>query len=312
MSIINTIVCSAAGGNTGIPDCAFTFKTLVGGFLVPSGFELTEAQLASPQAAMAALLAAVNNDDPTKRIFPLPPTVTFTDNTEDPVFQTFGLGGQGFVRDGKYNFLIQYTKGGNCISNALTKFNNGNYSWLGFDAAGVLIGTKVGTSLKGVPLEVFYNRPFRMADGTNVALFAYMLSFDPNYINQNVGFIQFDFAELTNSLKGLENVNISGTRAAAVITAKLTKGCAGTDLYNTYSVEFAAAGNWVALMNGKVVPITGVVAVPASFAWTVTLDTASPNYVAGAPIILNLAKVSVLTAAGITGLEGIAHTFLIP
>lgn len=311
MSIINTIVCSAAGGNTGIPDCAFTFKTLKGGFLVPSSFVLSEAQLSSKETIMAALLAAVNHDDPAQRIYPLPETVTFTDNTEDPVFQTFGLGGQAFVRDGKYNFLVQYTKGGNCISNALMKFNNGNYRWLGFDAAGVLIGTKVGATMKGVPLEVFYARPFRMADGTNVALFAYMLSFDPNYINQNVAFVQLDYAEITETLRGLENVNITGTRAVNVITAKLKKGCAGTDLYDMYDTEFAAVGNWVATMNGKVVALTGVVAVPASKAWAVTLNTADPNYVAGAPIILNLAAVSVLTAAGIIGLEGVPATFVI-
>ena len=309
MSILNTIVCVAAGGNTGIPNCAFTFKNLKGGFLVPPSFELTEAQLASSATVMAALIAAINNDNPLERIYPLPETVTFTDATEDAVTQTLGYGAPVIVRDGKYNFTQQFIKGGNCVNKALQKFNEGNYKWLGFDSAGVLIGTKSGTSLKGVPLDYFYAQPFRFNDGSNVAIFAYRLSFDPIYINQNVGFVPLDYAELS-ALNGLQNVNISlaAPRAANVIKVRLTSGCDGTNLYDLYSTELAAVGNFVVTEAGANITITSVVVDANLKAFTITLDATDPDYTVGGPFIVNLAAVSVLTAAGVVGYEGLALT----
>lgn len=309
MSILNTIVCVAAGGNTGIPNCAFTFKNLKGGFLVPPGFELTEAQLASSATVMAALIAAVNNDNPLERIYPLPETVTFTDATEDAVTQTLGYGAPVIVRDGKYNFTQQFIKGGNCVNKALQKFNEGNYRWMGFDAAGVLIGTKVGATLKGVPLDYFYAQPFRFNDGSNVAIFAYRLSFDPIYINQNVGFVPLDYTELA-ALNGLQNVNISlaAARAANVIKVRLTSGCDGTNLFDLYETELADVTNFVVTEAGANITITSVVADTNLKAFTITLDAADPDYTVGGPFIVNLAATSVLAGNGVVGYEGIALT----
>lgn len=53
---INQIICTSAGANTGIADCALTLKNIVGGFLVPNSFELTAADLATPQSIMTALI----------------------------------------------------------------------------------------------------------------------------------------------------------------------------------------------------------------------------------------------------------------
>lgn len=309
MAILNTITCAAAGSNTGIPDCALTLKNVVGGFLVPNSFELTNTQLADSASVQAALLAAVNNNNPALRIYPLPEVVGITDNSEDPVTQTLGFGATVIVRDGKYNLTFQYTKGGNCVSNALTKFNNGNYKYIGFDAQGVLFGTKVGTSLKGIPLDFFYNRPFKFNDGSNIAVYSYQISFNPNYINTGLGFLQMDLSVL-QAYSGLLNVNLSlpTIRVTNVIKVKANTGCSGADLYDLYATELAAVSAWVVTEAGKNITITSV-AVDANLkAWTITLDATDPDYTVGGPFIVSLASVSVLTGLGVVGYESLPLT----
>lgn len=307
MSILNTIVCSAAGGNTGVADCSLSLKNILGGFLVPNSFELTEAQMADSVSLLAALSAAVNNDSPALRIYPLPENVGMTDNSEDVVTNTLGYGAAVPVRDGNYNLTFQYTRGGNCLNNSLRKFNGGNYRFLGYDASGILFGTKVGTSLKGIPLDYFYAAPFKLNDGSNIAAFTYRLSFRPNYINEGLGFVALNVSDLLN-INGLQNIvlRLAAARAVNVIKVKATTGCAGLDLADDYSDELAIVGNWVARRNGALVTITSVAFDANLKAFTLTLDAADPDYNAAGPFVVTLAPVSVLTAAGVVGYEGLS------
>lgn len=307
MAILNTRVCTAAGGNTGIADCSLTLQNILAGFLVPSSFELTNANLASASTALAALQAAASNDNPLLRIYPLPEVVGMTDNTEDVVLQTLGYGAPVPVRDGKYNLQFQYTRGGNCVSNQLRKFNGLNYKVIFIDAAGVLFGTKVGTSLKGIPLDYFYASPFRFNDGSNITNLGYRMTFNPTYINENLGFISLNLADVL-AINGLQNavVTLGAARATNVIKVKVLTGCSGTDLYDTYSAELANVARWVVTYNGLNITITSV-AVDANIkGWTITLDAADPDYNAAGPFAVNLAAPSVLAAAGVTGYEGLA------
>jgi len=309
MSILNTATCATSGGNTGIPDCAFDIKSLKGGFLVPNSFVLTDTQLGSSASVLAALLAAANNDNPSQRIYPLPESVSFTDNSEDAVVQQLGFGTSVVVRDGKYNLTIQYTKGGMCLSKQLQKFNGSNWRWLGIDASGTLIGTKVGNTLKGVPLDQFYAPPFKWNDGANITAYTYRLNFDPIHINQNIAFVPMNYADLVN-ISGIQNVVLSApvARAAAVIKVKLNAGCAGIDLYDLFSTELAAVGNFVVTEAGKNIDITSVAKDANLKAFTITVDTADPDYVSAGPFVVNLAPISVLTLAGVAGYEGIPLT----
>lgn len=304
MSILNSFVCAAAGGNTGISDCAITLGQLKSGFLVPNSFELTAAQLASPATALAALQAAASDDDPSQRIYPLPDFLSVTDNTEDLVSETIG-GTAVPVRDGKYNLVIRYLNGGNCLSNALSKFNTGSYRFVGIDSKGVLFGTKEGTSLKGVPLDVFYSRPFRFATDSTAINLSFQLIFEPVYLNAGLGFIQLNPADVL-SISGLLNINLSlvGTRTTNTFTIKAKSGCAGVDLYNAYSTELADDTVYEVLnKDGLVVPITSVATAPSQKGWLVTLDSTSPNFTGGQPYTISGSGVSNLVAAGVVGYE---------
>lgn len=297
------------GGNTGIPDCALTLKNTVTGFLVPGSFELTATNLLTPQSALAALVAAAANDNPLLRIYPLPEAVGVTDNSEDVTLQTFGYGAAVPVRDGNYNLTYAFTRGGNCVNNTLQKFNGLNYKFIGVDASGVVYGTKVGTSLKGIPLDYFYAMPFKHNDGSNVTGFAWRISYKPVYVNAGLGFIQLDLADVLN-ISGFLNINITlaATRATNVIKVKAITGCAGIDLYDTYSASLVTAANWLVTENGANITITSVALDANLKAFTITLDATDPDYNVSGPFVVKLAAPSVLSANGVPGYEGLALT----
>lgn len=307
--MINQIVCTAAGSNTGIPDCALTLQKTVAGFLVPSAFELTAANLLTPEATLAALVAAAANDNPLLRIYPLPEFVGVTDNSEDVVLETYGYGQAVPVRDGNYNLTYRFTRGGNCINNTLRNFNGLNYKFIGVDDKGVLYGTKVGATMKGIPLDYFYAQPMKHNDGTATAMFSLRISYKPVYINSALGFIQLPLGDVLN-ISGFLNINITlaAARAANVIKVKALTGCGGTDLYDTYSASLVTASNWLVTENGANITITGVALDANLKAFTITLDAADPDYTVGGPFVVSLAAPSVLATNGVSGYEGISLT----
>lgn len=311
MSILNVMNCAEAQGNTGVAECPVDVKLLSFIIKVPNGFELTEAQMATKETALAALIEAVNNDNPSLRAYPFPAQVTFTDNSTDPTFQTFGSGSLGLANEGVYDWMFQFTQGGLCLSNALRKFNGGsNQKFVVVDLQGNLYGTKVGTSLKGIPSHYIYTDKLKAATYTEVAVYAYRVNFMPRYFNEDIAFINLGYSELA-AIEGLRNVNISlavTPRVANVIKVRLKTGCSAVDLYTDYSTELAAVGNFRVSRNGAVVTITSV-AVDANLgAFTITLDATDPDYNVAGPFVVNLAPVSVLAAAGVVGFEGLPLT----
>lgn len=303
--MINQVVCAQGGANTGIGDCFFDPKNFVRTFIVPANFKLTETQLLTPEATLTALQDAAKADLAANRIYPTPEIQGITDNSEDVVTQTLGYGSPFVVRDGKYAFQFQYTKGGLCISNALRKFNSNSVRLIIIDAEGYVIGTRVGNEIQGIPLDVFYARPMKPNDGSNIAVYSYQVTFNPVYLNEKVGFMKLSLADLL-MIDGLQNINIlKSSRAAAVLKVKTLAGCSQVNLYDTYATELADDALWVAKMNGKSVDIVSVATDPNIEGFTVTLDTTDPDYVAGAPVTLSLEVVSALEAAGIVGYESV-------
>lgn len=303
MSILNQYACAVGGGNTGVPDCAISLKDLKGGFLVPSGFELTEAQLATPTTALTALIGASQNNDPALRAYPLPTFEEVTDNTEDVV--TEAIGGTNFiVRDGKYNLSMRYVKGGQCVSNALRKFQNFNGGLILFDSAGVLFGWKSGTGLKGIPLNQFYPNPARIATSSTIANYSFTVMFEAGYLNESMGFIQMNVADIMG-VRGLQNIVLSlvAPRAAGVFRLKTTTGCAVQDLYDQYGADLAVLSNWVVRRNGAEVTLTSVAEDPNTKSILFTLDTADPDYNAAGPFLVSGSGVSVLGSNGVEGFE---------
>jgi len=315
MTILNTAVCALNGGNTGISNCSVDFNTLNKGFLVPTDFVLTEAQLVSPATVMAALIAAASANIASQRIYPLPETLTVTDNSEAAVQQTYGYGAVVTVRDGMANIAVNWKKGGLCLRNQLAKFNGNSWAWLAIDAEGRLIGTKVGKTMKGIPLNEFYQDPFKWADGANQTAYIYKLSYNTRYINSDVAFVPLNYGEVS-AISGLINIvpELVTYPGANIFTVRLLAGCAKDNLYDLYSTALANVANFsvVNATTGNAITITSVTVDANSKGFIFTLNSSDPDYVAGGPFVVSGSTVSALATNLVVGFEILPLTIVTP
>lgn len=307
--VLNTLNCSLGMQNTGYGDCYAEFKDIRGMMLVPLKWSLDAADLATKDSVLAALEAGIINNVKSQRLFPTPPIIDVVDNSEEAVTETLGTGVPVPVREGNYNWRFRFSQGGLCALKALQSFNGVGRAVVFFDANGTLIGTKSGSEFKGIPLHFFNANKWTLNTGAANWNLSFSVSFSPEFVNQNAGFIPVGLGEL-QSLIGLQNVNLTATRTTNVITVKAKTGCSGYDLYDEYATELAAVGMWSVqnAQTGNLVTITSVAQDPNARGWTITLSTADADYDVAGDFIVNGATVSVWNSAGITGYEALPVT----
>lgn len=304
MSVINKKTCLESGGNTGYGQCFFDLDVMKGMFIVSQDFALTEDQLASVDTVVAALEAATIAAK-SSRAYPLHKWVTPTNNSSDVTLQTFGNGAVRVTSEGKYDFTYQYLDGGMCLNKSLRKFNNsGGWAAYFYDNSGQLVGYKVGNTLKGIPLDLLYIPKMTPADYSNATVYAVRVSFDPVYLNDKFGIVEADDFTTWESIKGVNDVALTATREAAVITATASSGCAGTNLYDLFSDELAVVGAWVAKnkATGAAITIDSVTANADAEGWDITLDDGDADYTTGA-VTLSLATAAALDALDVAKYE---------
>ena len=96
------INCAQNVKNTGVKDLCQDLGPIAGYMLCPYNFEDTEAN-ARLQATYEAAVSAEKD----ARIYPFPPALGMTDNSEETVYQDFALG-RLFVKDGKTILQFQH------------------------------------------------------------------------------------------------------------------------------------------------------------------------------------------------------------
>lgn len=315
MAGLNALDCGSDVRNTGIGGCPLHFEATKGVFLVPKGRVYNQTELASPASLRAVLeadiLAALGS-----RIFPLHGFEVITDNTEDPTFQTMASGRQVPIREGNYNWIMQYYDGGLCLSNKLRSFkNNTGYAAIFYDADNKLFGTKKAASdgtdgMAGVPLEVLYPFPWKPNDFANAPIYRIQFSFKPNYINEDIAYANAGFN--LDELNGLQNINliVVGTPTGGVFQVQPLTGCDKSNLYDLYSTEMADEALWTLAdaATGASIPITGVTANATLQTLAVAADTADPAYTAvtaTGKVKIAMVSASALDAADISGFEAI-------
>lgn len=297
MSIINQYVCSALFGNTGIGQCSLIPKEIKGFFIVPRDFVITQADANDLQSFLES---SASEDLPSQRIFPVHNLVGITDNSEEPVRETLGYGGNATLRQGNYSWTFRFLDGGLCLLKQLQRFNQQPISIIFYDADGVLFGRQTSTGLAGVPVIDFNANKWTPSDGSVLAGFTVTVEFDSRHLNQDLAFLRDDTVDLSE-IKGLQAALIVVSAAsAASITAQVLSACGGDNLYDLYSTQLADPGVWTAIgVTGEAQTIDAIAAVPATKGFTLSFDpsrTVATN--------LNLAAVSLLDAAGIVGFEG--------
>ncbi len=316
MSIANKIDCFKTVRNTGTGSCVVHIQKIVFVLLVPKGFVIPDSALLSPATLRTYLETAIIADK-SVRIFPVSGFVNITDNSEGVVAQTFGYGQQIIIRDGNYNWTLQFHAGGLCLSNALRSFNGSDYEVIFGDDQNILFGTNIPDStgkrqIGGVPMDTLYALPWAVNTGAEVAKYQIALSFQPSYINEDISYAQVNFK--LSDLMGLQNIVLAqiGSSAAGLITVQPLSGCASTNLIPQYAAELAVEANWVAINGITMLPIAITTATVNAISKTVALQLTilDPNYpvAAGDPVIITMVDAADLAAAGIEGYEALELT----
>lgn len=307
MATINAIQCSTNLKNTGVCDCFFDPKLIIGKILGPKNRVLTQAEIDDIQATLEALTQTTRAN----RIFPVQNLLAITDGSEEPTFQTFGYGSTAPVREGKYSWIFNFTEGGVQLNNALRSFNGSSAKYgemyiVQGQGKQYLLGTKKkdadgNDGLGFVPQEggYPYTYPWKANDGTNVTSYRTQSMFKPEYVNDNIAFVEIaSTTYMLSELAGLEDVDLTIVEAdegADTLLVKAVTEC-GYDLYDDYADELAEATAWIVKnAAGTVIPHT-VAANAAGKGWLITYsgaddvtdgDTvtlAAPTVLAAAPI----------------------------
>lgn len=311
MANINQIVCQATVKNTGICDCSFDPKNIVGFILVLKDKYFTETELAD--ATIASTMSTAILAGKATRIYPVTGFVGFTDSSEDPVKQTFGFGAQETVREGKYIWTHDFRRGGVHLNNALRSFNglHTKYNVMFIDASNVLIGTTKVVSgaiaVAGIPLDEIYTKPWKANDGSNTTNYSVALTFDAVYINENIAFKKVETtALLLKELTGLLDVNLSQSAVASTtVTVKLVTAC-GEDLYDLYADDIADVTAFTVAnkTTGAAITVTGVTKNATLKAWVIALDSDDTDLPASSgKYIVTAATPSGLNTLGVSGYE---------
>lgn len=313
--MLNTLSCVTGGaGNTGVGSCYLDPKNIVGAILLPKGTSFAAADTVDAPTLLAALQALSIAALPANRAYPIADFQQITDNSEDVTIQTLGYGGKAVTREGDTDWSFQFIKGGLCLNKALRKFNGQTPDVMFYDAAGVLYGYKVGTAFRGIPLSLMYTAPLKINDGTNTSIYLVRFVFKPTYLNDSPGFVEGGDTQW-GDVVGLQDVAVTATKVTAVITAKGKVGCAATDLYDLYATELAVVAAHIVknAATGNLITVASVAVDANAKAWTVTLDTADPDYTASATgVTYQLANPTVLAGLNVDGLESNVVTTTAP
>lgn len=299
---INAIQCSTNLKNTGVCDCFFDPKLIIGEIKIPKDRVLTQAEINDIQATLEGLV----QDVPANRIYPVQNFLAITDGSEEPTFQQFGYGSSAPSKEGKYNWVFQFTEGGVPLNNALRSHNGSSkHRSIFIDSDNTLIGTKKNDAngdvgLAGIPMEggYPYTYPWKAADGTNVTTYRTQYLFQPVYINENIAFVKVPKTTyLLTELNGLENVTLTQVEvdeATDTVTVKAVTDC-GADLYEDFADELNTPTAWI-VKDADGVAITHTVAKnDAAGGWDIiytteditngdTVTLAAPTVLAAVPI----------------------------
>lgn len=299
MNRLGQLNCSSDRRNTGFGSCVEDWKLIKGAFIYDEKRTFTADEI---EALEATLQADAIADDKNDRCYPVHNFVQVTDNTEDVTIQTFDYGGKAIVREGDYDWLAQFTAGGNCLAQSLRTHNGPAYV-LFYDKDKKILGTKDGALLSTIPTQFVHTMPWKLATGSTTAMYLIRFVFGSNYINEDRAFVKatFDPSEIVG-MQDIEMVLNSFDEVTGVANVTLQTSCGGANVYDQYSTQLAATARYSAVdQDGNEVTVTAAVAVAASKSFDITLD--ATDFPSSGTVYLSGKAPSVLAAAGIEGYE---------
>jgi len=310
MAIGNAIQCASISANTGIGQCWFDPKNIIGAILCPRNTSLPLATLP------AALEAAALSSSTLTRILPIYGLGNPQDSSEGLVVEAFSTGQEEVVREGYTKWQFQLIgAGGLDLSIKLRKLNGVPMDFYFIDSNNIIIGTQdsanPGTYIKAIPSTGGYQwtDPWKMNDGSKVAQYNIKFVFQPGFINENLVYAATGI-NMQSVVLGLQDVVLSSPAANATsgsfnISATVVNG--QVDMYANYATDLASASLWVATNTATGANITidsvtatsSFTAAPSSDGWVIALATTAPPYPASGTVTFSLASPSVLSTAGV-------------
>ena len=313
MPTINNIFAALTPGNVGLGQAQFDPKIVKGALIVPKGYIIPGASLATLQTVLQNAAMA---DGKSARIYPISNFTEMRDGSEKVVEQTFGYGAKIVVRDGMYTWSFQFVQGGKTLNDALRTFNGSSYDIFFIDANGVLMGTKYVASdgtlgLKAIPVIQMYTQPFALNDGKKVAEYVIDFTFDPKYLNELGSYIADAGFSILDTILGLQDVVLSGSANATSGSYDLTvQTPLGVNLGDQYGTSFGLLQLACWLITNATTGLTIAPAVSTPFTYnaatkkiTIALLKTDPNYPTTGKVQFNLAGPTELATAGVVGFE---------
>lgn len=297
MAILNNPGCVEVAANTGLPSCPAAPDKFVGAILIDKSTVFTDAEIATPAALITKLQTLTLTAGKT-RAYPIFRFEEITDNSEEETIATLGYGSKQVVKDGKYDWSFRVTKGGLCYQKKLRKFNGVEKKALFIDDNGVIYGTIGANGFTGFSLDFFFAKPFKVADGSNAAIFNVRFALSkPKEFNDTVGFIKtgLDVEESVKGILDLELFLIDNEAGEATIGVRTE--CDKVNLYDLYADDLADTALWSVTKAGETVAIATVAKVAASEGWKLT-------FVGDGSHVVTLASAADLATAGIGGTPG--------
>lgn len=313
MANLNTLNCLINTANTGIEACSFDPQNIVGAFLAPKNYLLTQTQLASLQAS---LLSGVQNANKSARLFPIFGFTALSDSSEDGVIQSMAYGPKYYVRDGYLDWKFEFVPGGLTLLSRLRQFDPYSHDFFFVDSANNIIGTAGvdGTgaaALKAIPVSggFFKAHPWKANDGSKITNYMLQFVFAPKFINELVAYVQAGF-DVPSTINGLVDVVLTSPGANSTsgsYNVNAATAGVGTNMAQLYGSTLANATLWVAknAQTGNPIAISTVALNTAGNGFVFALNKSDANYPTGTSdqVSFQLAAPSALITGGIGGYE---------
>lgn len=316
MAELNVITCVQSGAgasNTGVGSCTFDPKEIIGALLVPKGLSLSNSEVVDLKETLISL---ANEDDRSKRVFPIGTFVELEDGSEDEQTEEFGYGVSKVTREGTYILSFRFTNGGKCLHSKLRAFNGAedSYDVIFVDRQQALLGTMVEKdgepALGGYALEELYVPKMTFSDGS--ASTGYWIRFtlaDVAEVNDRFGFVlpaPQDVFNVIRTVRGMIDIVLrAGTTSLSTgeVTVTALANCGSTNIAELFGQELNDTSLWIVTAPLGVVAITSVSVIDGKF--ELVLDTSDSNYPSANDVIsIKLDEPSSLETAGLVSPEG--------
>ncbi len=255
LTLVNYFDCDQQRKGTGTLSCEIPTG-------VPTGFFLVSKNWRLDTTAQAFDTAYINTQIKQKIFVPFLNAINFTDNSEDPITFTTQIGVKLLARDGKPEFVLDYSKGYSFHSAAWSYNSFGSYDVILTYDNGVVFAAKAGdgVSIKGHSAGLVNTANFMHKDGaeSEKTSVGFQLT-NPNEYNADGALLDptsngFDI-DVIRGVVDCTLEKISNATTNVVVTVKATANTS-IDIQGLIFTDFRGVGTTETVTSAVYLPLT--------------------------------------------------------